>query len=198
MYSTSAGKNGGSRWTAWTACACLLERFAFLMPRMRKPSDSMRLMILPKFPLRTESGLMIVNVRFAIAARIIRIGGLVVIDRQDERERRAAARRRLHVDAPVVELDEVARQREAQAGAAATRAPAEFRLIELVEDALEVVGRDADALVADIDAHRVDADRRGRARHVAGVQRHRAAVRRELHRVREQVEEDLLEPSFVG
>src|SRR5437762_2232416 len=104
------------------------------MPRTRNPSSSMRLMILPKFPLRTESGLMIVNVRFAIAARIIWGGRLVVIDRQNERERRAAAGRRLHVDAPVVELDEVARQRQAEPGAAAARAPAELRLIELVED----------------------------------------------------------------
>src|SRR5687767_9590003 len=34
------------------------------MPRTRKPSPSMRLMIFPKLPLRTESGLTMVNVRF--------------------------------------------------------------------------------------------------------------------------------------
>src|ERR1051326_4943015 len=192
MYWTSDGKNGRSRWTPEKACACFSARWTFLMPRMRNPSASMRLMILPKFPLRTESGLMIVNVRFAIAARIIRGGRLVVIDRQDQRERRAAAGRRLHVDAAVMELDEVPRQRQAEARAAAARAPAELRLVELVEDPLQVVGRDADPLVAHVDAHRVDADRRRRLRHVRRGDRHRAAIRRELHRVREQVEEDLL------
>src|SRR5256885_5402233 len=110
------------------------------MPRMGNPSASRRLMILPKFPSRTERGLMIVNVRFAIAARIIRNGRLVVIDRQNERERRAAAGRRLHVDAPVVELDEVPRQRQSQARASAARPPAELRLVELLEDPLHVVG----------------------------------------------------------
>src|SRR5437763_5819544 len=112
---------------------------------MRKPSPSRRLMILPKLPLRTESGLMIVKVRFAIAPRII--ASLLEIDGEDERERRSLARRRLHVDAPMMQLDEVARQRQAEAGAAAPRPASLLGLVELVEDALQLVGRDADAFV---------------------------------------------------
>src|SRR2546421_3455100 len=106
-------------------------------------------MILPKLPFRTESGLMIVKVRFAIAARII--ASLLEIDRENQREGGALSRRRLHVDAPVVQLDEVARQREAQAGAATARAASLLGLVELVEDALQLLGRDADAPVGHVD-----------------------------------------------
>src|SRR5262245_11680878 len=98
---------------------------------MRKPSASRRLMILPELPLRTESGLMIVKVRFAIAARII--ASLLEINRENQRKRGSLARRGLHVDVPVVQLHEVARQRKAQAGAAAPRASSLLGLVELVE-----------------------------------------------------------------
>src|SRR5262249_61386802 len=100
-------------------------------------------MILPKLPLRTESGLMIVKVRFAIAARII--ASLLEINRENERERRALARRRFDVDAPVMQLDEIARQRQPQPGAAFARAASLLGLVELVEDALQRVGGDAAA-----------------------------------------------------
>src|SRR5689334_12151714 len=99
-------------------------------------------MIFPKLPLRTESGLMIVKVRFAIAARII--ASLFVIDGQYQRECGAVARRRSHVDVPVVQLDEVARQRQPEARAAFAGAAPLLGLVELVEDALQLVGGDAD------------------------------------------------------
>src|SRR5216684_456248 len=48
-----------------------MERLTFFRLRIRKPSASIRLMILPKFPLRTESGLMIVNVRFDMSLLVL-------------------------------------------------------------------------------------------------------------------------------
>ena len=49
----------------------------------------------------------------------------------------------LHLDPPVMQFDEVAREREAQPGPALARATAVFGLVELVEDPLQLVGRDA-------------------------------------------------------
>src|SRR5229473_6710579 len=48
-----------------------MERLTFFRLRIRKPSASIRLMILPKFPLRTESGLMIVSVRFDMSLLVL-------------------------------------------------------------------------------------------------------------------------------
>jgi hypothetical protein len=64
-----------------------------------------------------------------------------------------------------------------------------LHLHERVEDRLQLVRRDADARVAHADVHPV-------AAHVApGLDAPRAAVARlgELHRVRQQVEQDLLQ-----
>ena len=90
----------------------------------------------------------------------------------------------------VMQLDEVARQRQAESGAATPRAASLLGLVELVEDALQLVGGDADALVCDVDAHSVGVGHR----HVDG---HRPAARRELDGVRQQIEEDLLQAPFV-
>ena len=97
-----------------------------------------------------------------------------------------------------MQLDEIARERQAQSRSASPRPPPFLGLVELVEDPLQLVGRDADPLVGDVDAHAVDA-RAATSRRGSDVT---AIVtgppsRRELHRVREQVEEDLLQPPFV-
>ena len=90
---------------------------------------------------------------------------------------------------PAEQLDDPLGQREAQAGALLLRrSPA--ALLERLEDALAVLRRDADAGVGD--GHRAPR-RRPRRPH-----RRPATGGRELHRVRQQVEQHLLEAQLVG
>ena len=148
---------------------------------------------LAEVSLRTESGLMMVNVRLdiwflvsfawrirgadytrACDAHVVqrrnrRARRFREVDRQVERERRALPRLRRDFDLAVVQLDEVARQREPEAGPARARPAAVFGLVELVEDPLQLVGGDADSLVGDVDAHRVEAERRVGCRDEATV-----------------------------
>ena len=63
-------------------------------------------------------------------------------------------------------------------------------LHERLEDGLQLVGRDPDPRVAHAHEHRV----RAVASHSTSI---RPAGRRELHRVRQQVEQDLLQPLRV-
>ena len=97
----------------------------------------------------------------------------------------------------MVQLDEVARKREAEARAASASPPSVLGLIELMENPLQLVRGNADALIGDGDAHRVDRDQGVALRHEAAGDGDDAAMRRELHRVREQIEQDLFEPSFI-
>src|SRR5688572_11305768 len=108
----------------------------------------MRLMILPKLPLRTESGLMIVNVRLDIGRGLLHRGPHHSaagsrgncnreIDGEIERERRSLSWFGLHFDPPVMQLDEVPRQRQSEAGPAPARATSILGLIELLEDPLQ-------------------------------------------------------------
>src|SRR5437764_15182890 len=79
---------------------------------MTKPSVSRRLMILPKFALRTESGLMMVKVRLAMTARIICGSGL---EKSVKRQRRAERIRETvdrHLDVEVAAPPGDERQRQ--------------------------------------------------------------------------------------
>src|SRR5688572_30671087 len=97
------------------------------------------------------------------------LAGLMEVHREVHREGRALARHRLHLDPAVVQLHEVPREREPEAGAASWRALSFLGLIELLEDPLQLVGRDADALVDDVDAYGVDAERRIALRNLAAL-----------------------------
>ena len=62
-----------------------------------------------------------------------------------------------------------------------------------------VAGNDfyADAAIRNVDAHAVHRERRRRTRQRLHRDRHRPAIRRELYGVRQQVEQNLLQPPFV-
>ena len=83
------------------------------------------------------------------ASRRLEIGGM---DRQPQRERRAFAELTVDADVAAEQLREPARDREAESRAALHRvaARAGVHLLELVEDARLIVGRDADAGVDDL------------------------------------------------
>src|SRR5436309_7666983 len=109
-------------------------------------------------------------------------------DRQRERERAALAGKALHRKSATVQLDEPLGEREAEPGPfARTLAP---DLTELLEDSRLILRRDADARVAYVDTHVIvlasddDVDA--------------PAVRCELHRIRKQVEQDLLDLALVA
>src|SRR5688572_22715632 len=75
-------------------------------------------------------------------------------ERQLEPELREHARRRLHADATAELLHDGARDRQAQAGAAARARVARVELREAPEKLLQLVGRDAGTLVLDGEADR--------------------------------------------
>ena len=87
-----------------------------------------------------------------------------------ERERRAFALARLHGDLAAVRLGDVADDRQPEPGAAGVAAAGAVDPVEAFEDALEVAGRDADAVIAHderdavVDDARADLDRLVRAR----------------------------------
>src|SRR6188768_3597805 len=95
----------------------------------------------------------------------------------------------LDPDPAAVELHEPLGQSEAEARALAEPDP-DVRLLELLEDALAVLGSNSRPRVGDRHAHlAVDPSRA----HVDG-----AALRGELDGVREEVEDDLPDPAFVA
>ena len=63
----------------------------------------------------------------------------------------ASAEGAVHADRATLRLDEVARQRETETGAGVELAGARFELLEFDEQALHVLGRDADAGVLDLE-----------------------------------------------
>src|SRR6476646_3904603 len=88
-----------------------------------------------------------------------------------------------------MQLDEFARQRETQSGAFLLVRVAASDLTELLEYRLLVLGGDADSRVMNGDDEPVD--------RAAGADPDLTAVRCELYRVRQQVEQDLLELALV-
>src|ERR1700690_1587494 len=96
----------------------------------------------------------------------------------------------------MVKLDKVAGERETESGSLlcdfAGRA-----LIELVENPIELALRNPDALVDDVDPNRPGVERALISGEPADVHVDHSALRRELDRIRKEVEEDLLEASFV-
>src|SRR5437879_5100556 len=110
--------------------------------------------------------------------------------RQRECERRAVAELTLDPDAPAVQLDELAREGEAKPGALVLLGVVRPDLPELLEHDLDVFAGDADAGVGHrhfhlaVQALRADLDA--------------PALGRELHRVRQEVEEDLLDLALVA
>ena len=91
-------------------------------------------------------------------------------DRDVERERRAFAFARLDRDLAAVRLRDVADDRETETGAAGVAAARPVDAVEALEDALEIAGRDPDAVIAHderdpvADDARADLDRLARAR----------------------------------
>ena len=108
-----------------------------------------------------------------------------------EGERRALARFAFEPDASAVQLDELAREREAEARAFLLVRVVAADLAEFLEHRLLVLRRDADAGVADGDYEHL-------VRVAARDDVDAAAVGRELDRVGQQVEQDLLELALVG
>ena len=113
--------------------------------------------------------------------------------RHHEEEPGPAARLALGPDRAAVGLDDPARDREAEAGAAHALRPLAPGLLELLEDALEVGLRDP--LPGVPDRHARDAGDRGVPEH---AHLDDPVVGGELERVREEVREDLHEPPAVG
>src|SRR5436190_19969854 len=88
-----------------------------------------------------------------------------------------------------MQLAQLARQRQPNAGATLASSLGAFDLIKAIEDPIELITPDAGAIVLDVDA-------------TAGfVQRHThgntAAVGRELERVAEQIGEDDFDPVWI-
>src|SRR2546426_489705 len=110
--------------------------------------------------------------------------------RQRERERRAATDLALDPQPAAVELDEAPRQRQPESGALALARVVGPDLTELLEDRVVVVGRDANAGVADGDLDRPVGEMGGDA--------DASALGGELDRVREQVDQHLLDLTFVA
>src|SRR5262245_29374046 len=95
----------------------------------------------------------------------------------------------LHPDPPAVQLDEPSRERQPESGA--THLPVRRPdLAELLEDRVLILRRDPDASVADGYLHTAVG---GRRPHVDPT-----ALWRELDRVREQVQQHLLDFALVG
>src|SRR5262245_12322858 len=108
---------------------------------------------------------------------------------QRELERASLADLALAPDAAAVHLDEAFRKGEPEAGPLALLG-ASFRLLKLLEDAIQILGGDARAAVGDRNPHLAVHPRR------ADVDL--AALRSELHGVREQIEDDLPDPALVS
>src|SRR5262249_38270492 len=88
-------------------------------------------------------------------------------------------------DAAAVGLDEAAADREADSGSAGATGHRAVDAIEAIEDALGVLGRDADAVIADAEGDRAAVG--------GGVEDDPAGVRRVLDGVLDQVAQHLLD-----
>ena len=101
----------------------------------------------------------------------------------------------LDPDPPAVQLDELARDRQAESRAVVRARRRRVDLRELAEDQIVMLGRDADARVADLDEQLG----RGRsARRRARFEPHAAAGRREVDRVAEQIADDVRDLLAIG
>src|SRR5256714_15658158 len=110
--------------------------------------------------------------------------------RQLDREGGAAARRRLHQDTAFHPLDELAADVQAEAAAADAVRLRRVEAVELLEDPLVLLGRDAGSLVAD----------RDRDRPLVRPDAHlgAAVARGVLDRILDQVVEHLAQAAGVG
>src|SRR5262249_42892545 len=107
-------------------------------------------------------------------------------------EQAALAEPALHADLAVEQLDQVLADRQAQTGAAEAARGGRVGLRERAEQPGDLLGRDADAGVLDLEAQ----PRTARARPRRRAQHHLARVG-ELERVAEQVHQDLAQPALV-
>src|SRR5262249_54149751 len=114
---------------------------------------------------------------------------LLTVHRDRERKRRALPLRALYRDPAAMQLDELPRERQAQASALhlLVRRP---DLPELLEDRLLILGGDADSRVRDAALNQAVVH--------PGSDVDPAALRRELDRVGEQVQQHLLHLALVG
>src|SRR5262249_38803393 len=114
--------------------------------------------------------------------------------RQDEDEAAAFADRALGPNFPAMQRHQLARDRQAEAGAAVLARVAAVDLAEALEDHLEVLGGNADAGVFDREAP----VRRAGDVLFGDLDVDATAFRRELDGVAEQVDEDLRQLQAVG
>src|SRR5690606_33521196 len=112
------------------------------------------------------------------------------MDRQHDRDRRAAALHAVDGERAAVQLDKRFRDGKTEARSAARFGELVFHLLERASELLEVTLWDADAGIGDRQPHALS---------VAGCRyRHATAGRRELHRVAQEVYEHLLERPIVA
>ena len=88
--------------------------------------------------------------------------GQLLLHRDAEGERAAFAFAGAHGDVAAVVGGDVADDRQAEAGAAGVAAAGPVDAVEALEDAVEVAGRNADALVVHRDLHRPSSTTRQR------------------------------------
>src|ERR1043165_5982796 len=79
-----------------------------------------------------------------------------LLERDGEEKARAVADRRLDPDPAAVQLDELARDRQAEARAVMRSRGRRIHLRELAEDQVVMLGRNTDAAVADLDEQALD------------------------------------------
>ena len=109
----------------------------------------------------------------------------MLAQRQPHRERAAAARSAVRADLAAVQLDQLFCQGEANTGPLVTAGCRCVHLVEPVVHARQLIRLDAHACVVYDDFRNVPG--------CADGHRHAASARRELERIREQVEQHLLE-----
>src|SRR3989442_9980304 len=119
-----------------------------------------------------------------------RRGGPLVGNRQHQRKRAALARIARELELAAEEPRQLATDREPEPGAAVLAAGAAVGLLERLEDDSLLVGRDADAGIADREGHRARVARRDAQAH--------GALLRELEGVGDEVLQDLLQARRIG
>src|SRR5689334_6029789 len=130
------------------------------------------------------------SLRFLSLSSTTRISSSGMLHRERECERRALTGLALDPDTPAVQLDELAREREAETGALVLLGVVRPDLAELFEHRVEIFRGNADAGIAHGD---LDLAVQTLAAHL-----HAATLAREFHGVGEQIEQDLLDLALIA
>src|SRR6266581_1622357 len=125
----------------------------------------------------------------AVLGSLRRVMGIGARDRQIDREPAALAQLALYAHVASVERSEAAGQGQPKSSALLLAVGSRIDLLKLVEYAFDVVCRDPDAVVGDLDLQPVSRLRRSDGDH--------SFIRRELDGVRDEVENHLSHLAFV-